>query len=251
MAILIDGYNLLHATGYIAAGEAYDSLEGPRRNFLQFLVERLTRSEAGETTVVFDAAKAPPGLPTEVSFGCIRVLFAHNHAEADDLIEELIQSNNVPQKLTVVSSDHRIHRAARRRRATVVDSDQWYWELHDRPTVEENTEVDAGRDITLNDDEVAGWVELFGDVDTTGLERGKADESTEAKPSIDASAADAPQSAATAKKDVPTESPFPTGYGDDVVKDLAKGEDIFPPGYGEDLLEEDLLEDDLLEDKEQ
>ena len=132
MTILIDGYNLLHAVGYIAAGKNYDSLEGPRRSFLWFLNQRLTPAETASTTVVFDAAKAPPGLPHEVAFGGITVLFAHDHAEADDLIEELILGDNAPKKLTVVSSDHRIQRAARRRRATIVDSDQWYWQVHDR-----------------------------------------------------------------------------------------------------------------------
>lgn len=162
MAILIDGYNLLHATGFIAAGATYTSLEGPRRSFLNFLCERLTPDEARDTTVVFDAAEAPAGLPIETFNGNIRVLFARDHAEADDLIEELIRANHVPQKLIVVSSDHRIHRAARRRRATAVDSDVWYWDLHDREivSIDKQTEI-RGRNSTLDPTEVDDWLRVF------------------------------------------------------------------------------------------
>jgi hypothetical protein len=37
----------------------------------------------------------------------------------------LIRKHSSPRALTVVSSDHRLHRAARRRRATPIDSDRW------------------------------------------------------------------------------------------------------------------------------
>ena len=42
------------------------------------------------------------------------------------MIEILIRKNPAPQKLTVVSSDHRIQLAAKRRGATHVDSDAWF-----------------------------------------------------------------------------------------------------------------------------
>lgn len=49
----------------------------------------------------------------EVLFG-ITVLFAIGE-QADDLIERLIKSHAAPKKLTVVSDDHRIQQAGRRR----------------------------------------------------------------------------------------------------------------------------------------
>ena len=59
----------------------------------------------------------------------ITVRFAAQYEEADELIEELIRADSAPRRLVVVSSDHRIQRAARRRRAKAVDSDVWYAEL--------------------------------------------------------------------------------------------------------------------------
>ena len=55
------------------------------------------------------------------------------YEDADSLIEELIQKNSTPKNLTVVSSDHRLHRAALRRKATPIDSDVWFDELEQLP----------------------------------------------------------------------------------------------------------------------
>jgi hypothetical protein len=57
------------------------------------------------------------------------VLFAVDYDDADALLEELIARHSAPRKLTVVSSDRRLQRAARRRKARVMDSQAWYEEL--------------------------------------------------------------------------------------------------------------------------
>ena len=56
----------------------------------------------------------------------VKVHFASGYESADELIEELIERDSAPRRLTVVSSDHRLHRAARRRKAHAIDSDRWY-----------------------------------------------------------------------------------------------------------------------------
>ena len=58
--------------------------------------------------------------------------FAAHYESADELIEELIRTDSSPRRLTVVSSDHRLHRAARRRHARSIDSDRWYSEMLSR-----------------------------------------------------------------------------------------------------------------------
>jgi hypothetical protein len=59
----------------------------------------------------------------------LHVRFAAQHEDADELIEELIRTNSAPRRLTVVSSDHRLQTAARRRRARAVDSEPWFEDL--------------------------------------------------------------------------------------------------------------------------
>ena len=64
-----------------------------------------------------------------ISYEGISVQFARDPGNADELLERLIAAHDTPRKLVVVSGDHRVQRAARRRRATAVDSDRWWAEL--------------------------------------------------------------------------------------------------------------------------
>ena len=129
MSLLIDGYNLVHVAGILGQGAGPGSLQRSRLALLNFLAESLDPGELPRTTVVFDSHDAPWGLPRKVEHRGITVRFAAQYEEADDLIEELIRADSAPRRLVVVSSDHRLQRAARRRRAKAVDSDVWYAEL--------------------------------------------------------------------------------------------------------------------------
>jgi predicted RNA-binding protein with PIN domain len=143
---LIDGYNLLHASGVFGA-VGRTSLESSREALLDWLGEVLSDSQRQRTVIVFDARDAPPGLPRSATKHGLQIRFAPRGSEADDLLEELIGSHSSPRALTVVSSDHRLHRAARRRRATAVDSDRWVAQirrnrLDDEPEPERHAELD-------------------------------------------------------------------------------------------------------------
>jgi hypothetical protein len=96
---------------------------------LNLLAESLDPDEVPQTLVVFDAHDPPPGLPREMRHKGLLIRFAPRDEDADALIEELIREDTSPRRLTVVSSDHRIQRAAKRRRARAVDSDVWYTEV--------------------------------------------------------------------------------------------------------------------------
>ena len=129
MPVLIDGYNLLNATGIVGRGVGPGTLERSRLALLNFLAESLDPGELPHTTVVFDAKNAPPGLPRTLEHRGIKVCFAPKDKTADEMIEELIRADSAPRRLVVVSSDHEIQRAARRRRAQAVQSEAWYAEL--------------------------------------------------------------------------------------------------------------------------
>jgi predicted RNA-binding protein with PIN domain len=118
VSYLIDGYNLLHAMGLLHGRAGPKGLEKARLGLLG-LLRAAYGEEATAVTVVFDAANAPPGAPEEEHYQGIHVRFAVNQQEADDLIEALIRRESVPRRLTVVSDDHRIQRAAERRHCTV------------------------------------------------------------------------------------------------------------------------------------
>src|SRR5688500_13186458 len=159
MPLLIDGYNLLHVTGI--SGSRGD-LQGSREALLRFLAAAIESKERPLTTIVFDAADAPPGLPRTIVFEELTVRYASEYDSADELIEELIAQHHVPRSLTVVSRDHRIQRAARRRRASSSDSDVWFAEAVRR---RERTRRPPPRAVkpqgSRSGDEINYWLKKF------------------------------------------------------------------------------------------
>ncbi len=126
MPVLIDGYNLMYAAGLISRGLGPESLARARSALLNFVAMSLPEAELAGSVVVFDSSQAPAGLPQTSRHRGLLVQFATHYEDADALIEELIRQCSAPKRLTVVSSDHRLQRAARRRRAKAVNSDTWF-----------------------------------------------------------------------------------------------------------------------------
>jgi predicted RNA-binding protein with PIN domain len=163
MRILIDGYNLLHASGIFADSgpRRLTELARARRALLRFLAGALQPASRAQTVVVFDASAAPPGLPRhEVCFG-LQVQYAAGFPEADALLEELIRRHHTPRQLTVVSSDHRVQRAARRRRASAVDSRSWLESLIAQNRATHAAPQPSKPSLPLSDEEVEYWVRQF------------------------------------------------------------------------------------------
>jgi predicted RNA-binding protein with PIN domain len=196
VSLIIDGYNQLHASGILPRGIGPGTLERARTALLNFLAESLTADEASQTTVVFDAHHAPKGLGRVTEHRGISVQFAPPGGEADDLIEQLIRADSAPRKLVVVSSDHRLHRAAKRRKATPVDSDRWYAEILKRrlQTTQRLQDDRPPRDGPLSDDAVAYWLQAFGDGSAAGSGKQVSDA-------------------------LPPTNPFPPGYADEIRGD--------------------------------
>ena len=130
MSLLIDGYNLLHASNVFPPDNVPPTLEQTRLTLLDFLVEHLPAKQLPRTIVTFDAVGAPPGLPREMIHRGLAVQFAPRGRTADELLEDLIAAEPDPRNLLVVSSDHRVQRAARQRGAKYIGSETWMGELY-------------------------------------------------------------------------------------------------------------------------
>ncbi len=231
MAIIIDGYNLLNVCGVFPSGGGPSTLERARYALLNFLVNVVPEEEITRTTVVFDAANAPPGLERVRSYRGITVRFAAEFSEADDLIEILIRQDSSPKQLTVVSSDHRLQRAARRRKATPVDSEIWYERmLRGQPT---QAPLEPGKPpAPLTAEEVEKWLETFGNFDPSDAfdksDQSRFSASDSAPPDENQDAEDQPEN--------------------EIVEDERdafnrRAEELFegfPPGYGEDITPDDV-----------
>lgn len=247
MSLLIDGYNLLHASGILGRGVGPGSLERSRLALLNFLAESLTEKQLSRTTVVFDAREAPPGLPRTILHRGISVRFAPRGLDADAVIEDLIDEESSPRRLTVVSSDHRLHRAARRRRAKAIDSDVWYAEVIrlriNRARAKKHSGKPSG---PISDVEVRFWLREFGVAETSLNSEPKdsrplapdASPPNREKASGDAPAGEATPNGATPSSAAPNSPARAADPFDEKIKDAPPG-NPFPPGYAEDVTDAD------------
>tara|TARA_R110002049_G_scaffold2750_8_gene22319 strand:+ start:281099 stop:281650 length:552 start_codon:yes stop_codon:yes gene_type:complete len=133
--LLIDGYNVVSpvAAPQQRGGRTTDPawLHRERMLLIRRLAKHLPADIREQTCVVFDAANPPQDRPSEYHVEGIEIRFAVDYPEADDLIEELILTHSAPKQLMVVSSDHRIQVAAKRRGCETFDSQSWLDELLD------------------------------------------------------------------------------------------------------------------------
>ncbi|HEY7329359.1 MAG TPA: NYN domain-containing protein [Gemmataceae bacterium] len=161
MRYLIDGYNLLHAIGLLCGKVGPHGLEKARLALLGRLCGDHA-SDASTVTVVFDASRAPPGANAEENHQGIRVLFALD-GEADELIETLIQREPTPRQLMVVSDDHRIQQAGRRRRCVVRNCLDYLEEVERKRTKPSVPDTPAKPECISNA-ETQHWLQEFAEL---------------------------------------------------------------------------------------
>jgi len=237
VALIIDGYNLLHAAGILPRGVGPGTLQRARLALLNFLAESLAADELPQAVVVFDAARPPAGAARELVHRGLAVRFAARGQDADTLIEQLIRTHSAPRRLTVVSSDHRIQRAARRRRATAVDSDVWYAQTVRRRWLrrEEARQQPERPPVPLLAEDVDYWVRRFGGEAALAEWVARLCTEDEDNASSPAAGDDEQQSDPTPLNSAGADKPLPA--------DAASFGEVFPPEYADDLLEGTDLED--------
>ena len=193
--LVIDGYNLMHVTRFKPLNNEMGELKRCREGLLSLLAERLLDHQYREITVVFDSDQAPKHLPDQLRWRHIDVIFARNENTADDYIAKLVQGHAHPRQLIVISSDHRVQNAASRRKATVLDSDDWFDALLDyKPTAELYEPTDDPPN--LDGEELSEFI--------AEMKKPK-----EIEPEID-------DKAIGTEPDDEFENPFPEGYFDDL-----------------------------------
>jgi len=130
--LIIDGYNLMHAAGLGRRRFGPGDLERGRVRLLTLLCQRLESSTAADTTIVFDAPnrtehenRSDATEPPLNQPGGLSVRYSAAGRDADAEIERLLSTHSSPSQVLVVSSDHRLHKAAGGRRAKCVDSEKF------------------------------------------------------------------------------------------------------------------------------
>ncbi len=154
MPLLIDCYNVLHA-------EKPATLAGLGEASLCGLLAASPWARSG-VTVVCDG-RPKPHSPDPEAVGAVVLIFSGAGRSADDVIIELIEKDSAPRRLTVVSSDRAIRKAARRRRARDWSSEEFLSRLAKaaRPS---GGAASSGKPASgpLPDEQVDRWLDWFG-----------------------------------------------------------------------------------------
>jgi hypothetical protein len=165
MQYLIDGYNLLYAVGLLNERAGPNALHWARQRLLGLLHAALG-DHSGAATVVFDSGPQAPDFPREQEIQGIHVRFSEHPDKADDLIAQLIRRSSTPRDLTVVSDDHEVQRAARRRHCPVAGCVDFMAGLGRLRRAPERPDT-GQKPARLSDAELKEWLAEFGDLDAS------------------------------------------------------------------------------------
>ena len=153
--IVVDAYNTLHAWRNAPMQEDGRDVAA--------LARLIMTSGFGTDSVHLVCDGTPPsghdGIHEFTASGA-RITYAGAGQEADALIENIIERSSAPARLIVVSSDRRIQRAARRRRATALSSERFLaLVVSNRGSAGQEQSIRPGQ---LSGDEVHHWLKEFG-----------------------------------------------------------------------------------------
>ncbi len=155
--VIIDGTNLLWAIH-----ESHGDLEITGEAQLCETLDRYFDRIGDEGEIVFDGA-GPLDKSVFDGVGYVSVVFSGFSSDADTVIEEKILANTAPRRLTVVSSDRRLRRAAAERNATALRADLFWGQVRKelsrkRPARKEP----EGKREGLTAGETEQWLDIFG-----------------------------------------------------------------------------------------
>jgi len=155
MPLLVDCYNVLHAE------------KPPRLAGLTtaWLCRALARSRwAGEPMVVVCDGRASPLELTASPVAAVELVYSGADRTADRVIMDHIAGDTAPRRLMVVSSDHEIQQAARRRRARYLTSESFLHTLAKHLNEPASTGREPGKPDPgdLSRAEIDAWLQHFG-----------------------------------------------------------------------------------------
>ena len=153
--LIVDAFNVLHTTGVLPPELADPGVPGLIR-----LIAR-SRYASRDLTVVCDGGTgaADSGVRLDHAF----VIYSGTNREADDVIEELIDRYHRGNPLEVVSSDARLRRAARRRRAGSIPSERFLHHLVEDGRAPTRARGHALRaQVPLDRYSIEAWLTEFG-----------------------------------------------------------------------------------------
>ena len=153
---IIDGHNLLHSI------HKEDPHSGPIRDVqLCWIVGRYLKQISQTGEIIFDGT-GPRDKSGFDNISNLEVFFAGLGTDADTVIEDKIGANTAPRRLTIVSSDRRLRKAARARKAISVKSEVFWNNIQKQLSRKKTAKEPAAKRRGISDGETKQWLEYFG-----------------------------------------------------------------------------------------
>ena len=154
MPFLIDGYNLLRMIEKLYDNDITDA------RMCQIVARYLRRiKDTGQ--IIFDGI-GPPDKTGMLGIMNLEVIFTGTNIDADTVIEEKIKTNTAPKRLSIVSSDIRIRKAARSRNAADIRSDDFWNQLDKQINKKRAIKEPPQKRLGLTESETEQWLDIFG-----------------------------------------------------------------------------------------
>ena len=154
--IIIDGYNLLHSIRKVS--EDSESIGDVQ---LCWIVDRYLKLVGDKGQIIFDGI-GPPDKSGFENIGNLEVLFSGRNKDADTVIEDKVRASTAPKRLTIVSSDRRLRRAAQKRKASVIKSEDFWNNMQKRLRRKKTRKEPAEKRLGLTESETKQWLKIFG-----------------------------------------------------------------------------------------
>ena len=151
----IDGHNLLHSIQKADESTGHISDVQLCRIIGSYL--KLT-GQKGE--IIFDGI-GPPDKSGFDGISNLEVFFAGLGTDTDTVIEDKIIANSAPRRLKIVSSDRRLRKAARARKAMSIKSEVFWNNIQKQLSRKKTAKEPTAKRRGLSESETRQWLEIF------------------------------------------------------------------------------------------
>jgi len=153
--IIIDGHNLLHAV------HKDEDTEPPSDIGLCRIISMYLKQTGQTGEIIFDGT-GPPDKDGFDDVNNLEIFFAGLGTDTDTVIEDKIGANTAPKRLTIVSSDRRLRKAARSRKAISLKSEVFWSNVQKQLSRKKTTKEPAAKRRGLSNGETKQWLDFFG-----------------------------------------------------------------------------------------
>ena len=153
---IIDGHNLLHAIPKV--DETTDLISDLQ---LCRIVDNYLKRTGNNGEIIFDGT-GPPDKTGFDDMSRLEISFSGLNTDTDTIIEDKISASTAPKRLIIVSSDRRIRKAARTRKATSVKSEEFWNNLSKQLSIKRPKKEPGEKRYGLSESETEQWLDYFG-----------------------------------------------------------------------------------------